>query len=86
MRMLLLACAGVLTFSTDASACRALWEYPQTMAQVAELNMTPVDKEAYKQKLEAGFALHERGRAAQDIDLMKEAVKLLDDIKIDIAK
>jgi hypothetical protein len=56
------------------------------MAQLAQADMTPADKQAYKKRLDDGFALHERGRESQDRSLMKEAVKILDDIKADIEK
>ena len=59
-------------------------EYPQTMKQVSQADMTPVKKTAYQRRLKEGFALHERGRSAKNGDLMKKAVKLLDDIKIEI--
>jgi len=86
MRLLLLACACVVMFSTTASACRGLWEYPETMAKVAKLDMTPAKKAVYKKRLDDGFALHERGRSSKNRSQMKEAVKLLDDIKIEIGK
>lgn len=86
MRIVLLVCACVLVYSSPASACRALWEYPTAMEQLAKADMTPADKETYKKKLDEGWATHERAKTNSDRTLMRESVKLLDDIKLKMSK
>ncbi len=50
------------------------------------MDLPASDKEKYKKTLDDGFALHERGRTSKNRDMMREAVGILDDIKIKIAK
>ena len=84
MRVLLLTCVCVFVFSAPALACRGLWEYPETISKVGQLDMTSVKKAAYKKRLDDGFALHELGRASKNRSQMTEAVKLLDQIKLEL--
>ncbi len=86
MRFLLVVSALAVVISSPAFACRALWEYPQTIAQVAQMDLPASQKDEYSKVLEDGFALHERGRTAKNRDMMREAVGILDGIKIKIAK
>ena len=50
------------------------------------MDLPASQKEEYSKVLEDGFALHERGRTAKNLDMMREAVGILDGIKIKIAK
>ena len=84
MRLLLVVSALAVMISAPANACRGLWEFPQTIAQVAQADLPASQKNEYKKVLEDGFALHERGRAQKNRDLMKEAVGILDGIKAKI--
>ena len=84
MRLLLVVSALAVMVSAPANACRGLWEYPQTIAQVAQSDLPASQKDEYKKILADGFALHERGRTAKNRDLMKEAVGILDGIKVKI--
>ena len=86
MRFLLVFAALAVVISSPAYACRALWEYPQTLGQLAQTDLPATQKNEYKKVLEDGFALHERGRIAKNRDMMREAVGILDKIKIEIAK
>ena len=86
MRFLLVVAALAVMISSPAYACRALWEYPQTIGQLAQLDLPAAQKEEYKKVLEDGFALHERGRTTKNRDLMKEAVGILDGIKVKMGK
>ena len=74
MKLLLLVCACFVLLSAPATACRGLWEYPQTIGQLAQSDLPASRKEQYKKTLEDGFALHERGRAQKNRDMMREAV------------
>ena len=84
MKAVLLACACAVLMSAPASACRGLWEYPETIGKLSKVEMPATEKAAYKKKLEDGFALHERGRVGKDRSLMKQAVDILDGIKVEI--
>ena len=86
MRFLLAAAAVAVMISSPASACRALWEYPQTISQLAQSDLPAAQKQEYMKVLEDGRALHERGRAEKNRALMKEAVGILDGIKVKIGK
>ncbi len=86
MRFLLVVSALAVMISSPAFACRALWEYPQTIDQLAQTGLPASQKEVFKKVLEDGFALHERGREAKNRDMMREAVGILDKIKVKIAK
>ena len=86
MKLILLVFVCVVLLSAPASACRGLWEYPQTMKQLAMMDMKPAAKKAYKKRLHDGFAIHERGHASKNKRMMKEAVGILDQIKLEIMK
>ena len=86
MRVVLLVCACMLIYSVPASACRALWEYPEAMEQLANADLTVTDKETYLKRLEEGWAIHQRGKANSDRTLMIQSVKILDDIKAKVAR
>ncbi len=86
MKTLLLTCACVALFSASALACRGTAEYPQIAVQLAQSDLSAADKEALAKRLQEGEALHRRGHELDNIDLMKESLKVLDDIKAKIAK
>ena len=86
MRTLLLASVCVLLLSGPSLACRALWEYPETIAQLAKAEIPAEKKLSYKQRLDKGWALHEKGRAEKKRSLMIESNKMLDEIKALIKK
>jgi hypothetical protein len=86
MRCLLLTVAIAAVISAPAHACRALWEYPAAMEQVAKADMLAEEKKAYQKKLDEGWAVHNRGRMMGDPALMLESVKMLDKIKANLDK
>ena len=86
MRLLLIAVACAILISAPASACRGLWEYPETMNKLTTVDLPVGEKAAYKKSLDAGWALHKQGRAEKNRALMKESVRILDDIKAKIGK
>lgn len=86
MKAVLLASVCVLLLSNPSLACRALWEYPETIGQLAKSEMPAEQKQSYKQKLDEGWALHEKGRTEKNRALMIDAVKMLDEIKALIKK
>ena len=86
MRFVLIAIACAVLISAPASACRGLWEYPETMNKLTAVDLPVAEKAAYRKSLDAGWALHKQGRAEKNRSLMKEAVKMLDDIKTKIEK
>ena len=81
MKTLLLASVCILLLSSPSLACRALWEYPETIGQLAKSEMPAEQKQSYRQKLDKGWALHEKGRTEKNRGLMVDAVKILDEIK-----
>lgn len=81
MKAALLAVVCVLLLSSPSLACRALWEYPETIGQLARSEMPAEQKQSYRQKLDRGWALHEKGRAEKNRSLMRESTKMLDEIK-----
>jgi len=86
MRLVLFTCACFVLLASQASACRGLWEYPDTMKQLANMEMEPVAKKAYEKRLEDGYTVHQDGHASKDKDKMKEAISILDKIKSEMAK
>ena len=86
MRFLLVVSALAVMISSPAFACRALWEYPQTIDQLAQTDLPASQKAEYKKILEDGFALHQQGRTQKNRDLMKEAVGILDGMKVKIGE
>ena len=86
MKSLLLAGACVMLVATPAFACRGTAEYSETAAQLAESNLSGTQKEEYKLKLEQGEALHRRGHEVNDGALRQDSLKILDEIKAQIAK
>ena len=86
MRVVLLACAFAVLISTPALACRAVWEYPETMSRLAEVDLPDADKQAYKKALDDGWVIHQRGQEQSNRDLMKQSVAILDEIKTKISK
>ena len=81
MRLVLVACAMVALVSSPASACRGLWEYPQAMTRLAQLDITVDQRNDYKKALDAGWDMHQLSQQRMDPDLMKESVRMLDEIK-----
>ena len=86
MKALLLASVCVLLLSSPSLACRALWEYPETIAQLERSEIPAKQKQSYRQKLDEGWVIHEKGRAEQKRSLMRESTKMLDEIKALINK
>lgn len=86
MKTFLLMCVGIALFSASALACRGTAEYPQTAGQLAQSNLSTADKETLANRLQAGDAIHRRGHELDSMDLMKESLKILDEIKDKIAK
>ena len=84
MRVILLACAFAVLVSAPALACRAVWEYPETMSRLSEAVLPEADKQAYKKALDEGWVIHQRGKEQDSSDLMKQSVKILDEIKAKI--
>ncbi len=86
MRVVLLACTFAILISAPALACRAVWEYPETMSRLAEADLPDADKQDYKKALDDGWVIHQRGKTQDDRDLMKQSVEILDEIKAKIGK
>ena len=86
MRLLLVISALAVMISSPANACRGLWEYPKTIEKLAQANLPASEKARYQKILEDGFALHERGHTENNRDMMKEAVGILDEMKVKIGK
>lgn len=86
MRLFILACACAFMVSAPASACRGLWEYPETMNKLAMTELPGDAKGAFQKRLEAGWALHQKAKKEIDPDLMRESVHILDEIKSELAK
>jgi hypothetical protein len=86
MRLVLLACAFAVLISAPALACRAVWEYPETMSRLTKADLPDADKQAYKKALDDGWVIHQRGKKQSNRDLMRQSVKILDEIKAKISK
>jgi hypothetical protein len=86
MKALLLACSCIVLVSAPALACRGTAEYPQVAAQLAQSRLSMAEKEALTKKLNAGEAIHRRGHEIDSSDLRNESLKILDEIKAEIAK
>lgn len=86
MRTLLFAVGCVMLASAPALACRGTAEYPQVAAQLAKLDLPAAQKAAYAKKLEEGKALHQKGHELDNQELRKESLKILDELKAELAK
>jgi len=86
MRTLLLTCACLAFVSAPALACRGTAEYPEVALQLAQASIAAAAKDALTNRLDAGDVLHRRGHEIDSIELMKESLKILDEIKAQIAK
>jgi len=76
---------GGLLFSVAAAssalACRGADEYPEVAAKLA-MSSLPADKKAnLTRQLEEGRAMHGKAHQQNDKDLMKESLKVLDNVK-----
>ena len=85
MKTLLLASACAMLLAAPAMACRGIAEYPEIAAQLANLDLPAEQKEALSKRLEEGVALHRKGHDIGDTELRKKSLKILDEIKIEIA-
>lgn len=86
MKALLLASVCLALASSAALACRGTVEYPQTAAQLAQAQMPAPEKEDLTARLQAGEAIHRRGHDMDSRDLRQESLRILDEIKAQIAK
>jgi hypothetical protein len=86
MRLFMLAWACAVLVSGPASACRGLWEYPETMQRLAMTELPGDAKRAFQKRLEAGWALHQKAEKDVNPDLMRESVDILDQIKSELPK
>jgi hypothetical protein len=86
MKTFLLSSACVMLFAAPALACRGTAEYPETAQLLAESNLSHEQKEEYQKRLEEGATMHRQGHDLNDPALRTESLKILDDIKVQIAK
>jgi hypothetical protein len=85
MKTLLLAGACAMLLTAPAMACRGTAEYPEVAAQLAKAELPAEQKEALSKRLEEGEALHRKGHDTDDAEERKESLKILDEIKAEIA-
>jgi hypothetical protein len=86
MKTLLLTCACVALFSSTGLACRGTAEYPQVAVQLSQSDLSAADKEALVKSLQAGEAIHRRGHELDSKELRQESLRILDEIKVKIAR
>jgi len=86
MKTLMLAGACFMLLGAPALACRGTAEYPEVAAQLAKLELHAEEKEALTKRLEEGDALHRKGHNLDDAEARKLSLKILDEIKVEIAR
>lgn len=67
--------------ASSAFACRGTDEYPEISAKLAASSL-PADKKAeLTRQLEDGRAMHDKAHQQNDKALMKDSLKVLDEVK-----
>ena len=81
MKNILLAAIILLASSGIALACRGTDEYPQTVESLQNMTMEAKKKAALTKMIMEGKNLHDTAHATNDKSMMRESLKVLDNVK-----
>jgi hypothetical protein len=86
MKSLLIAAACILAFAGPALACRGTAEVPQVAEQLKESQASAETLRELTKQFNAVEALHNQAHGQGDTAKMKDAMRMLDEIKAKLGK